>query len=184
MLIDELDRKILDALRKDARTSSRKIARMLGVTPPTIIARIKKLEEMGIITGYSAKVRGEPFHGLLFIIAGKRARSLRQRMEKIDGVTNVMTTSDGGLIVLIDPEAKHAVSKACRESGVRCRSFKITSHVAHHEIKALCAYCKQPMDDALVMTLGRKRYFVCCPVCARSLRERYVEMERGAGRKG
>jgi DNA-binding Lrp family transcriptional regulator len=184
MLIDELDRKILDALRKDARISSRKIAQRLGVTAPTIIARIRKLEEVGVITGYSVKVRTEPFHGILYILTGRKARSLRAIMEKMDGVTNVMTTSDGGLIVLIDLEAKRAVDESCKKKGIKCISFKITSQAKHHEIKALCAYCKQAMDDALRLTLGRKRYYVCCPACARELRERYDEMERGARVRG
>jgi Lrp/AsnC family transcriptional regulator for asnA, asnC and gidA len=47
--LDELDRKIIDRLSRDARTSNREIARELDVTEGTIRARIKRLLEERII---------------------------------------------------------------------------------------------------------------------------------------
>jgi len=182
MLVDGLDRKILDILRRDARASYRSIARSLGVTTPTVIARVRKLEGVGVIVGYSVKVRGEPFHGLLFVLDSKRARGLKQRLERIEGVTNVMTASGGGLIALVESGAEAEVGKACRSGGARFKVYRITSPVTHHrDVKALCAYCRQPMDDALRVTLGKRQYYICCPVCARSLRERFEKMSGKAG---
>lgn len=43
--LDELDRKIIDVLAKDGRTSNRQIAAMLDVTEGTIRGRIKRLEQ-------------------------------------------------------------------------------------------------------------------------------------------
>lgn len=47
--LDELDRRIVDALAHDARTSNRKIAQDLGVTEGTVRTRIKRMEEEGQI---------------------------------------------------------------------------------------------------------------------------------------
>ncbi len=47
--LDELDRKILDWLSRDARTSNRKIAAELGVTEGTVRARIRRMEDEGLI---------------------------------------------------------------------------------------------------------------------------------------
>lgn len=47
--LDELDRRIVDALAPDARTSNRKIAQDLGVTEGTVRTRIKRMEEEGQI---------------------------------------------------------------------------------------------------------------------------------------
>jgi Lrp/AsnC family transcriptional regulator for asnA, asnC and gidA len=47
--LDDLDRKIIDRLSRDARTSNREIARELDVTEGTIRARIKRLLEERII---------------------------------------------------------------------------------------------------------------------------------------
>ena len=55
--IDEMDRKILSLLVKDARMPFLEIARECGVTGAAIHQRVKKLEEAGIITGFSATVK-------------------------------------------------------------------------------------------------------------------------------
>lgn len=55
--IDEMDRKILSALIKDARTPFLEIARECGVSGAAIHQRVKKLEKAGVIAGYTATVK-------------------------------------------------------------------------------------------------------------------------------
>ncbi len=55
--IDEMDRKILSFLVKDARMPFLEIARECGVSGAAIHQRVKKLEDAGIITGFSAMVK-------------------------------------------------------------------------------------------------------------------------------
>ncbi|MBP5488668.1 MAG: Lrp/AsnC ligand binding domain-containing protein [Bacteroidales bacterium] len=57
--IDEMDRKILSFLVKDARMPFLEIARECGVSGAAIHQRVKKLEDAGIITGFSARVKPE-----------------------------------------------------------------------------------------------------------------------------
>ncbi len=52
--MDETDVKILKRLLHDARTSYRRVAEEIGVSPPTVLARVGKLEKEGIIKSYSA----------------------------------------------------------------------------------------------------------------------------------
>jgi DNA-binding Lrp family transcriptional regulator len=54
MPLDEIDEKILRKLLSDARRSYRRIAEEIGVSPPTVLARVEKLENEGIIKSYSA----------------------------------------------------------------------------------------------------------------------------------
>ena len=54
MTLNETDRKILKSLLEDARFSSRQIAKKIGVSVGTVLSRIKKMEDKGIIKGYSA----------------------------------------------------------------------------------------------------------------------------------
>ncbi len=51
--IDEIDKKILITLLKDARTSFAKIARKCGVSNNTIVKRFHRLQESGVISGTS-----------------------------------------------------------------------------------------------------------------------------------
>ncbi len=55
--LDEMDRKILSFLVKDARMPFLEIARECGVSGAAIHQRVKKLEKQGIIAGYTAKVK-------------------------------------------------------------------------------------------------------------------------------
>lgn len=54
MELNETDVKILQGLLEDARFSSRQIAKKVGVSVGTVLARIKKMEREGIIKNYSA----------------------------------------------------------------------------------------------------------------------------------
>ena len=54
MYLDETDVEILKALTLDARLSSRQIAKQCGVSIGTVLSRIKRMENEGIIRGYSA----------------------------------------------------------------------------------------------------------------------------------
>ncbi|MEM3378488.1 MAG: Lrp/AsnC family transcriptional regulator [Candidatus Bathyarchaeia archaeon] len=53
MELNETDKKILENLLADARLSSRQIAKNVGVSVGTVLSRVKKMEEDGLIKGYS-----------------------------------------------------------------------------------------------------------------------------------
>jgi DNA-binding Lrp family transcriptional regulator len=52
--MDETDVKILKQVLSDARLSYRKIAEEIGVSPPTVLTRMQRLESNHIIKSYSA----------------------------------------------------------------------------------------------------------------------------------
>lgn len=54
--LDELDERILGELLKDSKRSYRQLAKRLGVAVTTVINRIQRMEESGIITGYTIRV--------------------------------------------------------------------------------------------------------------------------------
>lgn len=56
MKLDVLNRKILKCLQTNSRQSNAEIARQVGVSSPAVSERIRKLEDAGIITGYSTRV--------------------------------------------------------------------------------------------------------------------------------
>ena len=58
-MIDTIDRQILAILQHDARTSNAEIARQVGMAPSATFERLRKLEERGVITGYSVRLRAE-----------------------------------------------------------------------------------------------------------------------------
>lgn len=60
-MLDEKDARILEILQKDGRTTNVELARVVELTPSATLERVRKLEERGLIKGYTAVV--DP-HGL------------------------------------------------------------------------------------------------------------------------
>ena len=56
MKIDTINWNILKCLQKNARQSNTEIAKHVGITSPAVAERIRKMEDLGIIQGYYAKV--------------------------------------------------------------------------------------------------------------------------------
>jgi len=54
--LDEIDRKILRELQRDARASFKTIANGVGVSEATVFVRVKKLTERGVLRGFKAIV--------------------------------------------------------------------------------------------------------------------------------
>jgi DNA-binding Lrp family transcriptional regulator len=55
--MDETDHQLLALLRRDARTNIATLATKLGVSRGTVTNRITKLEDDGIIVGYTVRLR-------------------------------------------------------------------------------------------------------------------------------
>jgi len=54
--IDQLNWGILQSLQENSRESFASIGRKVGLTPPAVAERVKKMEDMGIIEGYHTSV--------------------------------------------------------------------------------------------------------------------------------
>ena len=94
-MIDDIDLRIVEILQQNARTANAEIARQVGMAPSAILERIRKLEERGVILGYSARVNPEAFGlGLtayVFVRADERAGApdTAERMAEIAEVQEV-----------------------------------------------------------------------------------------------
>jgi len=57
--IDDVDRKILSEYVKDARLSFREVAKHIGVSVGTVLSRTKKMEQEGLIKGFTVLLDDE-----------------------------------------------------------------------------------------------------------------------------
>ena len=57
--MDNIDRHTLKALQKDGRKKNYELAKETGLAPSTMLDRVKKLEDKGIIKGYRAVMNPE-----------------------------------------------------------------------------------------------------------------------------
>ena len=54
--MDDIDVRLLSALVADARTSYAELARLVGLSAPSVHDRVRRLERSGVLRGYSADV--------------------------------------------------------------------------------------------------------------------------------
>ncbi len=83
--LDELDRQLLELLRKNARSSIAALAKALGVARGTVTNRIARLEAGGVIAGYTLRLRADDADsGILawvsIAISGPQTRSVITRL--------------------------------------------------------------------------------------------------------
>ena len=57
--MDKIDIQILNTLQENGRITNSDLAKKVGLSAPSVLERVRKLEESGIITGYSAKIDAE-----------------------------------------------------------------------------------------------------------------------------
>jgi len=53
---DEVDRRIIAELQRDARTSLAELGRRVSLSAPAVADRVQRLEDTGVVTGYHAEV--------------------------------------------------------------------------------------------------------------------------------
>jgi DNA-binding Lrp family transcriptional regulator len=69
-MVDDLDKKVIQALNRNARKSFRELAKEVGTSVTAVIRRVKKFEETGVIKGYIPLVDPEYFgQELIAVIA-------------------------------------------------------------------------------------------------------------------
>lgn len=92
--LDEVDRKILDALQHNARMPLKRIASMLGVSEGTVHVRLRKLLAGGVIRGFHAVLDEEKIgYRVKAIVALKADPSLYthilEALKEIEGITEI-----------------------------------------------------------------------------------------------
>lgn len=58
-MLDELDRRIVEALSLDARISVKELAQAIGLSSPSTSERVRRLEERGIIRAFTVDLAPE-----------------------------------------------------------------------------------------------------------------------------
>lgn len=79
---DDIDRLILHALMDDSRLSLKALARVSGLSAPSVAERLRRLEARGVLTSYTVNVDPKAFGYMLQAIV--RIRPLPGRMHAVE----------------------------------------------------------------------------------------------------
>ncbi|MBS1709380.1 MAG: Lrp/AsnC family transcriptional regulator [Armatimonadetes bacterium] len=67
--LDDADLQILRYLQADGRMTNADLARKIGLSPPSMLQRVRKLEEAGFVRGYTAELNPEALGYHLLVVA-------------------------------------------------------------------------------------------------------------------
>ena len=104
-VMDTLDQQIIDALRRDGRTSVSDLAARFGVTRTTVRTRMERLEASGEILGYTVVLRNDeqalPVRGIMLIkISGSGSERIIRLINGMPEVSAIHTTNGAWDIIV------------------------------------------------------------------------------------
>ncbi|MBS4010802.1 MAG: Lrp/AsnC family transcriptional regulator [Roseovarius sp.] len=122
MQTDETDRALIALLQENARLPVATLARRLGLARTTVQARLERLENAGIITGYSVRLSQSARPALrataLVSIEPRSGPAVLSRLKSLPQVRRVHTTSGRfDLIVTLEAETTEALDETLDRIG-------------------------------------------------------------------
>lgn len=111
--LDDLDLALLAGLREHPRAGALELSRLLRVARATVTARLGRLEEAGVITGYGPEIdlaaAGYPVQAFVTCeIAQGALEQIAHDLEAIPGVVEAYTTTGTGDVLCRIAAASHA----------------------------------------------------------------------------
>jgi DNA-binding Lrp family transcriptional regulator len=101
VLLDDLDLALLDAMRARPRAGDLELSRLTGVARGTVTARLRRMEDAGVLTGYGPEldVTSAGFGVQAFVtleIAQGALDAVQKDLEAIPGVLEAHATTGSG----------------------------------------------------------------------------------------
>lgn len=91
LALDELDQKILAIVQRDGRITNAELAQQIHLSPPAAHARLKRLQERGLIRGFVALLDREQLgYDLMALIHVTLAQHQRERVQEFRGAIQAM----------------------------------------------------------------------------------------------
>ena len=133
--MDGKDHKIIAALQEGARTPLRKISKRVHMSESAVRKRVKRLEHIGVIEGYTAVVNPSKlgYNTMAIIgldVAAEKNREVIEALLKLDEVRKVITSTGeyaimGTVWARDNSELKDIIQKISRIDGVKKTNTEI-----------------------------------------------------------
>lgn len=197
--LDKTDIAILRCLQTDCRMSFRDIAGEVGVSVPTVSARVSTLEQLGVLRGYRAQIDPGSLNEVRLVLLIKcKPQALEAVAEKISEFNEVRTAQimRGSRILA---EAVFADQKGINEflgkvseiSDLVDYDHYVSMRVVKDEPAALlsdsltvdliCFQCKGPIKgEPIKIRMDGRDHYLCCRSCERLYIGKYERLKSRA----
>jgi len=112
-MIDNLDKRILEIMKKDSRRPFVEVANQLGVSEGTVRSRVHRMTEEGIIRGFTIRTSSKNVKALVEIRVDVNTDTdvIAKELASYEGVTEVFeVTGDQDIIVMVDVETSQSLN--------------------------------------------------------------------------
>lgn len=198
MRLDRLDVRIVELLQADARLSFREVAERTGSTTPTVSARVKALEDLGLLRGYHAHVDHAVLGGASYVVTlgvdPSSARAALAALDELPGVHAAHLLPGGRLVAIVHLRPPsfslaHLHEAIVKLPGLRTYdASEILEGRAHKPVVELpenvdvpCHQCQGPIHgDPVKARFGERAHVFCCRHCLGAFRARYESLQAAA----
>lgn len=197
--MDDIDRKILRELQKDARSSFRDISSKIHVSTPTISARVQAMQDVGLVRGYSvsldADMLGQVSSALILEAKPSDLDKVAERIKDEEIVRTVYVLSDAKLLCIVSFFNHAKYNKFLESLSTVPEIMRVTTSMITKTSKELpraaltdeaglmvkCYYCGHLMkDEGVRIKLDGRYHYLCCSVCEKLYREKYEKLKKSA----
>ena len=197
--LDDVDRKILRELQTDGRASFRDISSRVGVSTPTVSARVQAMTDMGLIKGYStvldADMLGQVSVILTIDVRPSDAETVYAKLVEEEMVRQLFVLSDSSLLLVVSYYSQikyktfvESLSQIPEIRGIKTstvlRAPKEIQRAALTDEAGLlikCYYCGHIIhDEGVKLKIDGKYHYLCCNVCAKLYKEKYDRLKKSA----
>ncbi|MDD2532596.1 MAG: Lrp/AsnC family transcriptional regulator [Candidatus Methanomethylophilaceae archaeon] len=112
-MIDNLDKRIMDILRKDSRCPFVDIAQQIGVSEGTVRSRVHRMMSEGTIKGFTIKTSSKNVKALVEICidVNTDSQEIANKLIQYEGINDVFeVTGDQDLIAIVDVESSQRLN--------------------------------------------------------------------------
>lgn len=192
--LDETDVHILELLVEDGRRPYSDIAERVNLSPPAVSSRVDRLEDLGIVRGFTVDVDGQQLQerqpvSLEFDAQPGDAADLYADVRDLDGVKTVSRTHDGRVIAYANaPTGSLDDWVAGGIDFDRVREYHLRPVDEHERVRDVsavdfaldCPVCGNDVgDDGVTAEVGDRVYTFCCPSCRKRHEKRYDAVNEG-----
>ncbi|WP_048147740.1 TRASH domain-containing protein [Palaeococcus ferrophilus] len=184
MTLDELDLKLIYLLMDNSRLSISELAERLGVSRPTVRARLEKLEKEGMIQGYTIKLNPDLLraHNVVALIV---KTDEPDKMKGFEEIIEINRFTSRKYLIKIAVESMEELRKVIEGAGFEVLEIMpILESIEKKtppkvKVPFKCDYCgKEIVGEPIVYKYRNKVYFFCCPTCFREFRKTRENLEK------
>lgn len=193
--LDDTDREILRLLLDDARRPYSDIADRVGLSAPAVSDRVDRLQELGVIRGFTLDLDRSTLRGGLPVLVTldlppTRSGAVKEAVSALDAVEHTFETAEGEVVlqaVVPDGDVRGLLAEAVDLDAVRELSVRLLADsewsptVGDVSLALDCVECENTVTgEGESARFDGKLYHFCCENCLATFEERHARLSEGA----